>query len=156
MLLWMYKLTSHDLKYLKPHQTLQSHILPAKLMLYCFCWRLTAVKWRSHRLSHHEIKWKACVLIIVQWWNADAFPGCDCWAAASAVSTGGDHAGQQQRKQRWSDYGSAAEWMNWPEPRAARRFSEASTSTSVRKGFTWCDVNALIVNLLNYFNVRTL
>lgn len=87
----------------------------------------------------HGVK-KRAFLIIVQWWNGDALPGLGCWAAASAVSTGGDDTGQQQRKQQRSDYGSRAEWMNRAELRAACRLSEAPTSV---KGFTWCDVNVL-------------
>lgn len=47
---------------------------------------------------------------------------CGCWSVASAVSAGDDRSGP-----RWSDYGSAAEWVTWPERRAARRLCEAST-----------------------------
>lgn len=138
----------------------QLHISPVKLMLHCFFWRLVAVKWRSHRLSQHEIKVslkkkkkKVFILIKVQWWNADALPG---WGLLSCCQRcqhrwRSHRPAAAKRKQRRSDYSSGAEWMNRPELRAARRFSEASTSTSVWELFTWSDINVLIVNFLNDF-----
>lgn len=47
--------------------TVSSHILPAKLTLYCFYCFLTAVEQKSHRLLCHEMKYRVCALIAV-WW----------------------------------------------------------------------------------------
>lgn len=106
------------------------------------CWRLTALKWRSHRMARHEIKRKS--MRFNQ--RSEMKCWCGCWSAASAVSPGDDRTGPRRREQRWSDYGSAAERMTWPELRAARRLSRASTLIWTIS--PWCDVRVRFENLL--------
>lgn len=65
------------------------------------------------------------------------FLAARCWAAASAVSTGGDHAGQ--RAEEWLRFRS---WVDEPAraPRAARRFSGASTFSPDVTFMCWLSV----------------
>lgn len=84
----------------------------------------------------------SCFLITVQGWNADAFSWLQVAELLPALSA--QVAIAPASKQR-SDYGSGAEPAR--EPRAARRFSGASTS--VWRDFTWCDIYVLIVSFKN-------
>lgn len=91
------KLYSHELKYLVTTSTaVRSHDLPVKLMLYCFCWHLTGVKWRSQIFTPWNKVKSLC-------FNHNSVMKCWCTSWPWFLS------GCQRRRHRWRSHRPAAE-----------------------------------------------